>query len=201
MTEANGIPEEPFDPAELAAADTLDARIDDLLAGRARPDTPPEVLFLHAAVRTDPPATLAERVAERHEQIERRRWRPVRYAAAALAYLFLSQGFGSLVWGDWVAEGVGDDFSEHAAREGGFALIAVGLAVLAGALRRRLVPVSVVSGVPLAIALGFLGVGEIGVFAPGAVLHLTEGVVGILFAVTAWRYWRDTSGPPDEEGA
>ena len=194
-------PEETFDPAELAAAEALDAHIDAVLAGRPGRDTPPALTWLSAAVRTDPPAGLAETVEARHERVLRRRWRPVRFTAGVLAYLYVSQGFGNLVWGDWVAEGVGDDFSPHLTREGGFALIAVGLAVLAGALRRTMVPVSVVAGVPLAVALGITGVGEIGVFAAGAVLHITQGVVGIALAVAAWRYWRDTSGPADEGGA
>lgn len=194
-------PEETFDPAEVADAEALDAQIDDLLAGRSAPDAPPALTWLHAAVRTDPPPGLAARVEDRHDRMVRRRWRPVRYAAAAMAYLYISQGLGNLFVGEWIAEGVGDDFSPHLTREGGFALIAVGLAVLAGVLRRNLVPVSVVSGVPLGIALGISGISEIGVFAAGAALHLTEGVVALVLAVTAWRYWRDTSHPPDEEGA
>lgn len=194
-------PEETFDPAEVAEAAALDARIDALLAGRSAPDTPPTLTWLHAAVRTDPPPGLAARIEDRHERVLRRRWRPVRYAAAAMAYLYISQGLGNLFVGDWVADGIGEDFSPHANRESAFALVAVGLAVLAGVVRRRLVSVSVVSGVPLGIALGISGVSEIGVFAPGAALHLTEGVVAVVLAVTAWRFWRDTSRPPDEEGA
>ncbi len=194
------------DPAEVAAAERLDAQIDALLGGRADTDTAPEVLLLASAMRTDPPPALAARVEAAHERVMRRRWRPFRYAAGAMAYLFISQGVGNLVWGDWVAEGVGDDFSPHLTREGGYALIAVGLAVAAGALVRRLAPVAVVSGVPLATALGISGVGEIGVFTAGAVLHITQGVVGIALGITFWRYWRphsrrDTSDSDDEEGS
>lgn len=194
-------PDDTFDPADVADAEALDAQIDALLAGRPAPDAPPALTWLHAAVRTDPPPGLAARVEARHDRVLRRRWRPVRYAAAAMAYLYISQGLGNLVVGEWIAEGIGEDYSPHLTREGGFALIAVGLAVLAGVLRRNLVPVSVVSGVPLGIALGISGIGEIGVFAAGAVLHITEGIVAVLLAVTAWRFWRDTSRPPDEEGA
>ncbi|MDZ7676883.1 MAG: hypothetical protein U5K30_17685 [Acidimicrobiales bacterium] len=190
-----------FTPEEIAEADALDAQIDEALAGRPRADTPDTVLLLSAAIRTDPPPSLAHRVEARHEHVLRRRWRPFRYAAAAMAYLFISQGLGSLLWGDWVAEGVGDDFSPHVTREAAFALIAVGIAVAAGAVARRLAPVSAATGVPLAIAFGVAGVGEIGVFAAGAVLHLSQGAVGVILAVTFWRYWRDIPGRRDEDGA
>lgn len=192
--------EETFDAAEEAAAEATDAQIQSVLDGRPDADAPAAITWLSAAVRTDPPARLAARIEERHERVLRRRWRPVRYAAAAMAYLYISQGLGNLFIGSWIAEGIGEDFSPHLTREGGFALIAVGIAVLAGVLRRNLVPVSVVSGVPLGIALGISGIGEIGVFAAGAVLHITEGIVAVVLAVTAWRFWRDTSRPPDEEG-
>ncbi|WP_436794433.1 hypothetical protein [Actinospongicola halichondriae] len=199
-------PDETFDPAEVTAAERLDAQIDAMLGGHAHTDTDPEVLLLASAVRTDPPRALAARVEGAHERSMRRRWRPFRYAAGAMAYLFISQGFGNLVWGDWVAEGVGDDFSPHLTREGGYALIAVGLAVATGALVRRMAPVAVISGVPLATALGISGVGEIGVFTAGAVLHITQGLVGLALGVTFWRYWRpdptrDTSDSDDEEGS
>ena len=203
-------PDAAFDPEEVAAAELLDEQIDMLLAGRAGADAGPELLLLATAVRTDPPAGLGERVAVTHERALRRRWRPFRYVAALMAYLFISQGIGNLVWGDWVADGVGDDFSPHLTREGGFALIAVGLAVAMGALVRRMAPVSVVAGVPLALAFGVAGIGEIGVFAAGAVLHISQGLVGLALALSFWRYWRpgpaaenarDTWPPPDEEGA
>lgn len=196
-----------FDPDELAAADRLDAQIDVALAGRAGRDVAPEVLLLATAFRTDPPPALGQRVATEHERVLERRWRPFRYVAALMAYLFVSQGIGNLLWGDWVADGVGDDFSPHLTREGGFALIAVGIAVAAGALVRRMAPVSVAAGVPLAVAFGIAGIGEIGVFAAGAVLHISQGLVGLALGLTYWRYrrgseiGRDTSGPPDEEWA
>jgi hypothetical protein len=48
--------------------------------------------------------------------------------------------------------------------------------------------VSVVCAVPLALALALHGVGEYGAFAPGAALHTTEGVLGLLLL---WAWWRD----------
>ncbi len=199
-------PDETFDADELAAAERLDAQIDDVLRGRVSPDAGPEVLLLASAVRTDPPSALAGRVDAAHERTMRRRWRPFRYVAAAMGYLFFSQGFGNIVWGNWVADGIGEDFSPHLTREGGLALMAVGVAVASGALVRRMAPVSVVAGVPLAIAFGIAGIGEIGVFAAGAVLHITQGLVGLALGATYWTYRyaddrRDTSGGHDEEGA
>lgn len=198
-------PTEPFDPGDVADAERLDAEIDAVLSGRAGPAAAPEVLFLATAVRTDPPPSLAVRVEAERERTMRRRWRPFRYVAAVMGYLFFSQGLGNIVWGDWVADGIGEDFSPHLTREGGLALMAVGLAVASGALVRRMAPVSVLAGVPLAIAFGISGIGEIGVFAAGAVLHISQGLVGIALAFTFWRcrrpdVARDTSGPSDEEG-
>jgi len=195
-------PQEPeLDPAEVAAAEQLDRRIDAVLAGRAGPAVASEVGWLTAAVRTDPPPSLAARVEANHERVQRRRWRPVRYAAAALAYLLISQGIGNFFVSDWVARGIGEAHSPHLAREGGFALIAAGTAVLAGVLWRRALPVSVAAGTPLALGLGFVGIGEIGVFAPGAVLHLSQGAVGIVLAALYWKIRRDTRGPRNEERA
>jgi hypothetical protein len=183
-----------LDPAELAAADELDRQIDAVLAGRAGRDATPELTWLSAAVRTDPPPRIAATVADRRARVLRIRWRPVRWAAAAMAYLYLSHGIGNIVVGDWVARGVGEHHSPHLMLEGGAAFVAVGIAVLAGALRPKLLPVSVVAGVPLALVLGYNGFGEIGEFAAGAALHLSQGAVGIVLAVMFWRTWRDTRG-------
>ena len=192
-------PREPqLDPQEVAAADALDRQIDAVLAGRAGRDVAPALSWLSAAVRTDPPPALAGRVEREHERRLRRRLRPVRYAAAAMAYLFLSHGFGNLVVGDWVSRGVGEQHAPHALGEGGFALVAVGIAVLAGVLRPRMLPVSVAAGVPLALVLGVYGIGEVGVFAAGAALHLTQGALGIVLGVTFWRSRRDTRRRRDE---
>jgi hypothetical protein len=185
---------EALDPTDLAAAEALDRQIDAVLAGRAGRDAAPELTWITAAVRTDPPPRVATTVAERAERVLRIRWRPVRWAAAAMAYLYLSHGLGNIVVGDWVARGVGEHHSPHLMLEGGAAFIAVGIAVLAGALRPRLLPVSVVAGVPLALVLGYNGIGEVGEFAAGAALHLSQGVVGIVLAMMFWRTWRDTRG-------
>ena len=174
---------ESFDPADVAAAEALDAEIDAVLAGRARPGATPTVTWLATAMRADPGPALSVRVHAEHERRLQRRWRPFRYAAAAMAYLFISQGIGNIVIGRWVADGVGEAYSPHLTREGGLALIAVGLAVAAGAINRRLAPVSVAAGTPLGLALGSLGIGEIGQFAAGATLHITQGVVAVLLAL------------------
>lgn len=195
-------PREPdLDPAEVAAAEHLDRQIDAVLGGRAGPAVASEVGWLTAAVRTDPPPSLAARIEANHERLQRRRWRPVRYAAAALAYLLISQGLGNFFVSDWVARGIGEAHSPHLAREGGFALIAAGIAVLAGVLWRRMLAVSVATGTPLALGLGFVGIGEIGVFAPGAVLHLSQGAVGIVLLALFWRARRDSRGPGGEDRA
>lgn len=190
--------DEPFDPAEVAEAEALDRQIDSVLAGRAGPEVSPAVSWLVATVRVDPPSQVAARVEESHERVLRQRWRPVRYAAAAMAYLFISQGIGTAFNGEWVARGLGEGHSPHISTEGGLSMLVVGLVVLAGVFRRRLAPVSVMAGTPLALVFGVFGIGEIGTFTPGAVLHITEGIVGIVLAVTFWRYWRDTRGRTDE---
>lgn len=191
---------EALDPADVAAAEALDAEIDSILAGTVAVGAAPTLTWLTAAVRTDPPPSLQRRIEAAEETRLRRRWRPFRYAAAALAYLFISQGIGNLVVGEWVARGIGEAYSPHVMREGAFALIAAGLAVAAGAVSRRMTTVSVVAGTPLGLGLGAFGITEIGVFTAGAVLHLTEGAVAIFLAYAFWRLRRDTSPFDDEEG-
>ena len=190
-----------FDPDERAAAEALDSEIDSVLGGRSAPTAAPTLTWLASAMRTDPPAPVLARVRDALDRVDRRRWRPMRLAALALAYLYISQGVGNILIGDWVARGIGEDYSPHITREGGLALIAAGLAVGAGAISRRFTSVSAVVGTPLGVVLGGFGVTEIGVFAAGAVLHITEGIVAIALGYTYWRYRRDSSGPVDEEGA
>lgn len=190
--------DEPFDPAEIADAEALDRQIDAALSGRAGPEVSPAISWLVAATRVDPPAALAARVERRREQELDRRWRPARHLAGAMAYLLVSQGLGGFFVGDWVADGVGEAYSPHVNRELGFALIAAGIAVLAGALRRRWMPVAVAAGTPLGVALGVHGVTEIGVFGPGAVLHLSQGAVALALIYAYWRFRRDTSARDDE---
>jgi hypothetical protein len=187
-----------FDMDEVRAAEALDAEIDGILSGSAGLGAEPAVALLAAAIRVEPPRALATRIEREQERREVRRWRPVQVAAAAMAALLISQGLGNLVNGAWVARGIGEDFSPHTMREGGFALIALGIAVAAGVFRRSWLPVSVAAGVPIGIALGINGTSEIGHFAAGALLHSAEGLVAIGLAVTWWRARYARS--PDPEG-
>jgi hypothetical protein len=186
-----------FDMEEVRAAEALDVEIDRLLSGGGGLTADPVVALLAAAIRVEPPRALAARIEREEERREIRRWRPVQVAAAAMAALLISQGIGNLVSGAWIARGIGEDFSPHTMREGGFALIAVGIAVAAGVFRRSWLPVSVAAGVPVGIALGINGTSEIGHFAAGALLHTSEGLVAIGLAVTFWRA-RYARGPDDE---
>lgn len=188
-----------LDPREMADADRLEADISRALRGDVGAD--PAVTWIMAAVRIDPPAGLARRIERDHERRERARWRPAQLVAGLFGLNLLSQGIGNVFVGAWVARGIGEHYSPHAVHEGSFALIAVGLAVGAGALRRAWLPVSVVAGVPLGIALGINGLPEIGTFGPGAALHLFQGTLGVALAVTWWRGRRYDNGPPDEGGA
>ena len=190
-----------FDLDEVRAAEALDAEIERALTGAVSPRTETVVALLATAIRVSPPATLARRLEGEHAGRERRRWRPVQVAAAALAALLLSQGLGNIVTGEWVARGIGEDFSPHTMREGGFALIGLGLAVAAGVLRRRWLPVSAAAGIPVGVALGISGLSEIGQFAAGAVLHTSEGVAALVLAVTLWRAHRYARRPDPEGGA
>ena len=192
---------ERFDPEEVRAAEALDAEIDRVLRGSASLATEPVVALLAAAVRVGPPRGLAARLEAEQAHRERIRWRPVQVAAAALAALLLSQGIGNIANGEWVARGIGEDFSPHTMLEGGFALIGLGLAVAAGVLRRRWLPVSAAAGVPVGVALGINGASEIGHFAAGALLHTSEGLAALALAVTFWRAHRYARGPDPEGGA
>jgi hypothetical protein len=182
--------DERYDAADLAAAEALDAAVDRVLAGAPASADDPTLLWLTAAVRTDPPPALGRRIRAEHARRETRRWRPVQLVAAAVAALMLSQGVGDIVNGAWVARGLGEDYSPHAFTEGGLALLAVGIAVAAGVLHRRWLPVSVATGAPLAVVFGVRGIGEVGEFAAGAALHLSQGVLGLLLAAVWWRAWR-----------
>lgn len=188
-----------LEPQEMADADRLDADISRALRGDVGVD--PALTWLVAAVRTDPPAGLARRVEAELDRRERARWRPAQLIAGLFALNLISQGIGNLFLGAWVARGIGEHYSPHAVRESTFALIAVGLAVGAGALRRAWLPVSVAAGVPLGLALGLSGLPEVGTFGPGAALHLFQGTLGVALAITWWRGRRYTEGPPDEGGA
>jgi hypothetical protein len=190
-----------FDLEEVRAAEALDAEIDRVLSGAATRSTEPVVALLATAIRVEPPSGLAVRIEREQARRETIRWRPVQLAAAALAALLLAQGVGNIANGEWVARGIGEDFSPHTMREGGFALIGLGLAVAAGVLRRRWLPVSAAAGVPVGVALGINGISEIGHFAAGALLHTSEGIAALVLAVTFWRAHRYARGPDPEGGA
>jgi hypothetical protein len=190
-----------FDLAEVRSAEALDAEIDRVLVGAVMPRAEPVLTLLASALRPEPTRDLAVRIEREHARREAQRWRPVQVAAAALAALLLSQGIGNLVNGEWVARGIGEDFSPHTMREGGFALIGLGLAVAAGVFRRSWLPVSASAGVPVGVALGINGISEIGHFAAGALLHTSEGIAAIVLAVLWWRAHRYARNPDPEGGA
>lgn len=131
-----------------------------------------------------------------------RRDRPSRLLAVvalALAATFAFQAVGNIVAGDWIAENIGEPHGPHAYFEGALALMAAAVCAAAAAVRRSWAPVSVLSVTPLALSLGIHGAGEIGVFAAGAILHTTEGALGLLLLWAWWRDRRDTPGHPREE--
>jgi hypothetical protein len=190
--------DERYDAADLAAAEALDAAVGRVLAGVPASTDDPTLLWLAAAMRVDPPPALGQRIRREHARREIRRWRPVQLVAAAVAALMLSQGVGDIVNGAWVARGLGEDYSPHAFIEGGLALLAVGIAIAAGVLHRRWLPVSVATGAPLAVVFGVRGIGEIGEFTAGAALHLSQGALGLLLAAAWWRAWRYGRAPASE---
>jgi hypothetical protein len=185
----------------------LDAEIAGLLAGAGRPDADPTLTWLAAAARTTAPPELRSRI-DAAVRRTRRGDRPGPLLAAvalALAVVFASQAVGNVVAGDWIARKIGEPNGPHAYFEGALALMAAAACAAAAAVRRSWAPVSVLSASPLAVSLGLHGVGEFGVFAAGAVLHTTEGVLGLLLL---WAWWResrrsgrDTPASPREAGA
>lgn len=168
----------------------LDAEIAALLGGTGRPDGDPTLTWLAASARTTPPPDLVTRIdaGVRRRAQRDRPGRLLSVVALALAAVFVSQAIGNVVAGDWIAENIGEPNGPHAYFEGALALMAAAACAAAAAVRRSWAPVSVLSASPLAVSLGLHGVGEFGVFAAGAVLHTTEGVLGILLA---WAWWRD----------
>lgn len=176
MTESS----EGFDPRELAAAERLDREIADTLAGRPSPRTDPVALWLAGSLRSTAPKRLRQRPTR-----QTRAWLP-RLAAFALAGVLAAHGISNQFLSEWVASSLGEPHSPHAAIEGGWALIAVAIAVGAGALRRRWLPVSVGAGVPLGVAMAAGGVSEFGVFPLGAVLHTVEGLLALVLFATWW---------------
>lgn len=206
-----------FDAEELAAAERLDADIMAVLAelpsgddpaalsfaGQPSADADPVVPWLAASLRTTPSKSLRRRIAAdvRRAQPPATRWSPLlpRLAAAAMAMILVYHAVSSFFLADWIAANLGEPYSPHATLEGGYATLAVAIAVGAGALRRKWLPVSVSAGVPLGVMLGAGGIAELGVFPMGAVFHLAEGVLAVVLFVT-WYVWRYGSGRRREDG-
>lgn len=202
---------------DQAAADALDVAITDALAGD-RSD--PALAWLADAFTVAPSADATERIADRiarsRPAVERRvgarrtqarpagarpgsrrppasrrdLWRWPRIAAAVLGLVLVIQGVSSLTSGSWIAENVGEPFAPHAVAEGGFALIAVGFVALIASLDRQWLVLGVAAAVPLGIMLGVHGIREVNVWAWGAALHLTEGVLAVVLLVTFVLAWR-----------
>ena len=99
------------------------------------------------------------------------------------------------------ARGLGEAHSVHPYVEGGIALIVLAFVVAAGFLDRRALPISVGGGGAVGIAYGINGLGEIGQFAAGVALHMTELVAAVALVVLWWRARRYGRGDPDEGGA
>jgi len=185
----------------------FDAEISGVLAGSGHPETDPTLTWLAAAARTTPPPELRSRIdaSVRRTPTAERPGRVLAAVAWALAAVFAFQATGNVVAGDWIAENIGEPNGPHAYFEGALALMAAAACAAAGAVRRSWTPVSVLSASPLALSLGLHGVGEFGVFAAGAILHTTEGVLGLLLIGAWWResrrHRRDTPVGSREAGA
>lgn len=194
---------ERFDRDELVAATRLDRAVEDVLAGAGAAGVDPEtdelVERLLAAHRVQPPPALAARIAPALRR-ERRLGLLLRVATAVLGLLFLGQGMGNLVAGEWVARGLDTTFDSHTFFEGGVLLLALGAVVLAGALRRRWLNLAVAAGAPVGLALAVNGWSELGEFPAGGVLHLSQGAVAAVLAVLWWRSRRYVFAPGAKEG-
>lgn len=181
---------ERFDADELAAALLVDRAADDVLAGDPPADVDPAtgaaLERLAEAHRPEPPPPLAGRVAAIARR-GRRLWLRARVAAAILGLLFLGQGMGNLLFGDWVARGLEVPFDSHAFVEGGILLLALGGVVLAGALARRCLDLAVAAGAPVGLAFAVHGWSELAEFPAGGVLHVSQGAAAVALAVAWWR--------------
>jgi hypothetical protein len=186
----------------------MDSQIDDVLGGRGGPAADPTVLWLASAARPGPsPALLAridDQVAATAPAARRQTDRPGRMltlVAAALAVAFVFQGVGNLVAGEWISEGIGEPYGPHSFFEGGLAMLAAAVCAAAATVRRSWSTLSVLTCSPLALSLGLHGTGEIGVFAAGVALHLTEGALGLLLILAWWLDRRDSARGPREDQA
>ncbi len=193
-----------------------EARIDAVLDGRGGPADDSTVLWLAGASRPTPPPGLVARIDAQVAgsggpapgvpatalPARRRTDRPGLFlagVAAILAFAFVFQGVGNLVAGRWISEGLGEPYAPHAFREGGLAMIAIGVCAAAAAVSRRWSAASVLASAPLAVGFGLHGFTEIGVFGAGVALHLTQGVLGLLLVLAWWWDRRDTPGGSREE--
>ncbi|UCZ91992.1 hypothetical protein [Gordonia sp. WA4-43] len=197
-------PGEPYDPADVAAAERLDAVIAAALDGRGVPGVrDPEVELLAGGLRRDPPAStyavVDRRLRSHRPGRPRRRWSAAQVAAAVLGAVLIAHGAGNMVAGEWISTSLGEPYNEHAMVDGGLAFIALGAAVAVAATRRRWLPVAVIVGVPLGLVMGGRGVHEVGVFAWGAVAHGAAGVAALVLLVT-YSLGRRYSRRSDREG-
>jgi hypothetical protein len=128
------MPDERYDPVELAAAEALDARIAaELTSPGAGVQDDQVVAGLVTALRAEVPEELRRRIAaEVAEETARTRrsWWVVQVAAAAMAAILATNGLGNLIGSEWVAEGLGEPHGRHAWVEGGMALLAASVAVV-----------------------------------------------------------------------
>ncbi|MEO9327947.1 hypothetical protein [Gordonia aurantiaca] len=177
----------PFDPAELAAAERLDAEITAVLDGAVRPaSADADLVMLADGLRRGPSASAYAAVEREMAAATAARGRPARWrwsiaqvAAAVLGLVLVAHGVGNMVAGEWISTSLGEPFNEHAMVDGGIAFLAIGAAIAVASLRRRWLPVAVIVGVPLGLVMGGRGVHEIGVFAWGAAAHGAAGLAAI----------------------
>lgn len=160
----------------------------------------PVAEWLEVAARPTPPPGLLARIDDvvaaapaARRAVSDRPARPVALVGLALAAAFLVQGVGNVVTGEWIAEGLGEPHAPHAYFEGALAMVAAAVCAAAAAVRRAWAGLSVLTCTPLAVSLGIGGVGEIGRFAAGVVLHLTEGVLGLALVLAWWWSRRDSA--------
>ncbi|MBM0124521.1 hypothetical protein [Pimelobacter simplex] len=159
------------------------------------------VLWLGEAARSAPPPGLVARIDAAVRRRAERPSRPMTAVALALAAAFVLQAAGNLVAGEWISDGIDEPYAPHAMFEMSLALVAAAVCAAAAAVRRAWGAVSVLTCTPLALGLGLHGVGELGQFAAGAVLHTAEGVLGLALLAAWWWQWRDTPRPSREAGA
>ena len=159
----------------------LEHEISQALAGKS---ADPALTWLASEFRTEPPARLRRRITR---MVWLRRWSAAQWAAAVLGVVLFWHGLSSIALGPWIAQNIGEPYAPHATLEGGLAAIAVGTVAIACLLRREWLPVTLLAAVPLGLAYGVHGIGEVTVFAWGAVFHLTEGIAAIAVLYFWWR--------------